>query len=122
MKIFWHFFVWKLFWLLFSKFWPIFSQSPGHRGQGINRTAYWPILPVQEIVASVASAMEALFKNVKIVGIPTFTHLLIYSSGGQNSNLFLNVAHFSTPVLIRHLWQLKTVVFLHRCLICALLL
>ncbi len=26
---------------------------------------------------------------------------------------------FSTPVLIRHLWQLKTVVFLHRCLICA---
>ncbi len=27
---------------------------------------------------------------------------------------------FSTPVLIRHLWQLKTVVFLHWCLICAL--
>jgi hypothetical protein len=25
---------------------------------------------------------------------------------------------FSTPVLIRHLWQLKIVVFLHRCLIC----
>jgi len=25
---------------------------------------------------------------------------------------------FSTPVLIRHLWQLKTAVFLHRCLIC----
>jgi hypothetical protein len=29
---------------------------------------------------------------------------------------------FSTPVLIRHLWQLKTVVFLHWCLICTLLL
>ncbi len=29
---------------------------------------------------------------------------------------------FSTPVWIRHLWQLKTVVLLHRCLICALLL
>jgi hypothetical protein len=28
---------------------------------------------------------------------------------------------FSTPVLIRHLWQFNTVVFLHRCLICALL-
>ncbi len=27
---------------------------------------------------------------------------------------------FSTPVLIRHLWQLKTVVFLHQCLIHAL--
>ncbi len=29
---------------------------------------------------------------------------------------------FSAPVLIRHLWQLKTVVFLHYCLICAVLL
>ncbi len=29
---------------------------------------------------------------------------------------------FSTPVLIRHLWQLKTVVFLHWCLIRAVLL
>jgi hypothetical protein len=29
---------------------------------------------------------------------------------------------FSTPVLIRHLWQLKTVVFQQRCLICAVLL
>jgi hypothetical protein len=28
---------------------------------------------------------------------------------------------FSTPVLIRQLWQLKRVVFLHRCLICAAL-
>jgi hypothetical protein len=28
----------------------------------------------------------------------------------------------STPVLIRHLWQLKTAVFLHRCLICTVLL
>ncbi len=29
--------------------------------------------------------------------------------------------NFSTPVLIRHLWQLKTVVFLHWCLICTVL-
>ena len=43
-------------------------------------------------------------------------------SGGQSSNLYLNVVHFSTPVLIRHLWQLKTVVFLHWCLLCAVLL
>ncbi len=28
---------------------------------------------------------------------------------------------FSTPVLIRHLWQHKTVVFIHWCLICAVL-
>ncbi len=26
---------------------------------------------------------------------------------------------FSTPEFIRHLWQLKTVVFLHWCLMCA---
>ncbi len=29
---------------------------------------------------------------------------------------------FSTPVWIRHLWQLKSVVFMHWCLICAVLL
>ncbi len=38
------------------------------------------------------------------------------TSGGQSSNLYLNVVHFFTPVLIRHLWQLKTVAFQHRCL------
>jgi hypothetical protein len=44
------------------------------------------------------------------------------TSGGQTSNQCLNVAHFFSPVLIRHLWQLETVVFLHWCLILALLL
>ncbi len=44
------------------------------------------------------------------------------TSCGQSSNLFLNVAHFLTPVLIIYLWQLKTIVFLHWCLICAVLL
>jgi hypothetical protein len=39
------------------------------------------------------------------------------TSGGQSSNLYLNVVHFSTPMLMRHLWQLKTVVFLRWCLI-----
>ncbi len=29
---------------------------------------------------------------------------------------------FSTPVLIRHLWQLNIVAFLHWCLICTVLL
>jgi hypothetical protein len=38
------------------------------------------------------------------------------TSGGQRYNIYLNVVHFLTPVLIRHLWQLKTVVFLHWCL------
>ncbi len=39
------------------------------------------------------------------------------TSGGKSYYLYLNVVHFLTPVLIRHLWQLKTVVFLHWCLI-----
>ncbi len=43
-------------------------------------------------------------------------------SGGQSYNLYLNIVHFLTPVLIRHLWQLKTAVFLHWCLSLALLL
>jgi hypothetical protein len=47
---------------------------------------------------------------------------IVWATGGQRSNLYLNVDHFSTSVLIRHLWQLKTVVFLHLCLIFALLL
>jgi hypothetical protein len=38
-------------------------------------------------------------------------------SGVQSSNLYLNVVHFLTQVLIRHLWKLKTLVFLHWCLI-----
>jgi hypothetical protein len=44
------------------------------------------------------------------------------TSGGQSCNLYLNVVHFLTPVLIRHLCQHKTVVFLHWYLICAVLL
>jgi hypothetical protein len=33
------------------------------------------------------------------------------TSGGQNFNVYLNVvSFFSTPVLFRHLWQLKTAI------------
>jgi hypothetical protein len=44
-----------------------------------------------------------------------YSYLVI--SGGKSSNIYLNV-HFLTPVLIRHLWQLKTVISLHWCIIC----
>jgi hypothetical protein len=44
------------------------------------------------------------------------------TSSGQSSNLYLNVVHFLTPVLVRHLWQLKRAVFLHLQLIRAVLL
>ncbi len=32
------------------------------------------------------------------------------TSGGQSYIIYLSVVHFSTPVVIRHLWQLKNVV------------
>ncbi len=41
------------------------------------------------------------------------------TSVSQIYNPYLNVVHFSTPEFIRNLWQLKTAVFLHWCLICA---
>jgi hypothetical protein len=39
------------------------------------------------------------------------TNIYFFSetSGGQSSNIYLNVVHFSTPVYVRHLWQLKTI-------------
>jgi hypothetical protein len=44
------------------------------------------------------------------------------TSDCQSFNLYLKVVHLLTPVLMRHLWQLKTVVFPLWCLICAVLL
>jgi hypothetical protein len=43
------------------------------------------------------------------------------TSDGRSSNLYQNVVPFLTPVLIRHLWQLEAVVFLHWCLMCVVL-
>jgi hypothetical protein len=67
------------------------------------------------------SNVAARFKKCKKC---SNTNIFSYleKSGGQSSNLYLNVVHFLTTVLIRHLWQLKTVVFLHWCLIRAVLL
>ncbi len=46
------------------------------------------------------------------------TNISSYSetSGGQSSYLYLNVVHFFNTS-VRHLQKLKTVIFLHRCLI-----
>jgi hypothetical protein len=43
----------------------------------------------------------------------------IETSGGQSYNPYLNAVHFFTPDLNRNLWQLKTAVFLHWYLLCA---
>jgi len=60
-------------------------------------------------------------KNVNSC-LSTNIYYYLETSGGQSSYLLLNVVHFLTPLLFRHLWQLKTVIFLHWCLIRALLL
>ena len=54
----------------------------------------------------------ACFKNISNC-LKTNIYSYQETSGGQNSTPNLNVVHFLTPVLIRHLWQLKTVVFQH---------
>ncbi len=59
---------------------------------------------------------QCALKNVNN-GLNTNIYSYLDTSGGQSSNLYLNVVHFSTPELIRHLWQLKTVILLHWCLI-----
>ncbi len=45
------------------------------------------------------------------------TNIFAYleNSVSQSSSLYLKVVHFLTPVLIRHLWQLKIVIFLYWC-------
>jgi hypothetical protein len=64
---------------------------------------------------------ENTLKNVKKC-LNTNIYCNLETSGGISYKLYLNFVHFSTPVLIRHLWQLKAVVFQHRGLICTDLL
>jgi uncharacterized membrane protein len=59
----------------------------------------------------------AWFKNVNNC-LNTNIYFYLETSSGQSYNLYLNAVHFSTPVLIRHLWQLMRVVLMHWCLIC----
>ncbi len=67
-----------------------------------------------------------LMEQCTLKNVNNYLNTNIYSyletTGGQSSNLYLNKAHFLTPVSSRHLWQLKTVVFLHWCLICVALI
>ena len=50
------------------------------------------------------------FKNLNdCLNASIYTYL--NTSGSQSSNLYLNVVYFLTPELIKHLWQVKTVVF-----------
>jgi hypothetical protein len=64
---------------------------------------------------------QHILKNVnKCLNANIYSYL--ETSGGQSANIYLNVVQFSTPVLLRQVGQLKTVVFLHWCLIFTVLL
>jgi len=64
------------------------------------------------LILDQAGMEQRTLKNVNNC-LNTNIYSYLDTSGGQHSNLCKYVVHFSTPVLIRHLWQLKTVVFLH---------
>ncbi len=63
-------------------------------------------------------------RTFKIVNNCLNTNIYSYleTSGGKSYNLYLKVVHFSTPVFIRYLWQLKTFVLVHWFVISAVLL
>jgi len=64
--------------------------------------------------------MEQRTLNIVNKCMNTNIYSYLETSGGQSYNLYLNFVHFfNTSLKIRHLWQLKTVVFLHWCLMCA---
>ncbi len=65
---------------------------------------------------------EHPFNNVNNY-LNTNTYSYLETSGGQSSNLYLNLVHFlNTSVnYLWHPWQLKAVVFLHWCLMCTFL-
>jgi len=62
---------------------------------------------------------QSTLENVNICW-NTEISFYLETSGAYNSNPYLNLFIFSTPVLIRQLWQLKAAVYLHRCLIHAI--
>ncbi len=60
--------------------------------------------------------MDSTFKKNVSSCLNTNIYSYLETSGGQSYNLYLNIVHFLTLVLIRHLWQLRTFIFLHWCL------
>jgi hypothetical protein len=69
-----------------------------------------------------SSMEQAALKNVNNC-LNTNIYSYLETSGGKSYNLFFNVLFdFSTPVLIRYLWQLKAFVIMHWCIISAVLL
>jgi hypothetical protein len=72
----------------------------------------------QQLFSIIKKAMEQ--HALKNVNNCLYTNIYSYleTSGGISYNPYLNVVHFFNT-RVRHLWQLKTIVFLHWCLICS---
>ncbi len=79
-------------------------------------TLYFQLCLLISKILSVSIEQHTLKNENNCFNINIYSYL--ETSGIQNYNLYINVVHFSTPLLIRYLWHLKTVVFLHWCLIC----
>ncbi len=75
---------------------------------------------LEKALASIAMEQRALKTVNNCLNTNIYSYLK--TSGGTSYNLYLNFVHFSTPVLIRCLWQLKTLVFMHWYIISAVLL
>ncbi len=78
------------------------------------------MLSAQGTITSTALAAASfilVMEQRAIKNVNNYLKAYIYSylktCGGQSFNLYLSAVHFLTPVLIKHLWQLKTIVFLH---------
>ncbi len=74
----------------------------------------WSLIVLMKQTRQLISAIkQSIYLDVYDINIYSYSE----TSGGHSSNLYLNVALFSTAVLIGHLWKLKTVVFLHLMLV-----
>ncbi len=84
-------------------------------------------MPLPEMSGNIGSRLDIWAMEqyaLKYVNNCLNTNIYSYleTSGGQSFILYINGVPFLTLVLIRHLWQLKIVVFLHCCLICAVII
>ncbi len=89
------------------KYWVHHWNVQRHRNQSSRFVLYlcYVIVPME----------QSALKNVNSC-LNTNIYSYLETSGGQSSNPYLNIAHFSAIELIKNLWQLKTAVFMHWCL------
>ena len=69
-------------------------------------------LSLKQILTYLTTMEQRALRNVNNC-LYTNVYSYLETSGGISYNPYLNVVRFSTPKLSRHMWQLKTIVFLH---------